>query len=464
VASIVVCGGSVIGLASAMLLAREGHDVTVLERDPAPPPSAPFDAWDTWDRKGVPQFRQPHNLFPRVRQILDQELPGMVDHLVDAGCYWWHPLETLPPSITDREPRPDDDRFSFVTGRRPVVESAFASAATEAGKVTVRRGIGVDALVTGPSVIDGVPHVTGVRTVDGEVLPADLVIDAMGRRSPLVDWLESLGARAPQVESEDQGFVYYTRYFQGSEVPPVIGPPLVPMGTFSLLTLPGDNGTWSVTLWAAAADRLLRGVRDAEQFTNVVQACPFQAHWLDGKPITDVLAMAAILDKYRRFVVDGQPIATGVVAVGDAWACTNPSAGRGISVGLIHAQCLRDAVRADLDDPAALTRTFDELTESKAAPYFWNQIHADRARITEMDALREGHEPPPPDRTALAVRKAAMYEGDVFRGMLEMLMCLALPAEVLARRGFRDKLDAHADEPDPVFPGPSRSDLVEMLD
>jgi flavin-dependent dehydrogenase len=111
-------------------------------------------------------------------------------------------------------------------------------------------------------------------------------------------------------------------------------------------------------------------VRDAEQFTNVVQACPFQAHWLDGKPITDVLAMAAILDKYRRFVVDGQPIATGVVAVGDAWACTNPSAGRGISVGLIHAQCLRDAVRADLDDPAALARTFDELTESKAAPYF----------------------------------------------------------------------------------------------
>jgi hypothetical protein len=81
-----------------------------------------------------------------------------------------------------------------------------------------------------------------------------------------------------------------------------------------------------------------------------------------------------------------------------------------------------------------------------------------------MDALREGHEPPPPDRTALAVRKAAMYEGDVFRGMLEMLMCLALPAEVLARRGFRDKLDAHADEPDPVFPGPSRSDLIEMLD
>ncbi len=329
--------------------------------------------------------------------------------------------------------------------------------------MTVRRGAGVDALVTGSSAIDGVPHVTGLRTDDGEELRADLVIDAMGRRSPLVDWLGPLGARAPHVESEDQGFVYYTRYFEGPEAPAMFGPPLVPMGTFSLLTLPGDNGTWSLTMWAAASDRLMRRVRDNDLFTKVVQACPLQAHWLAGTPITDVLPMAAILDKYRRFVVDGQPIATGVAAVGDAWACTNPSAGRGISVGLIHAQCLRDAVRSSLDDPAAFARTFDELTETNVAPYFWNQIHADRARIAEMDALRDGTEPPPPDPTAVAVGKAAMYDADVFRAALEMLMCLALPDEVLARPGLRDTLDAYADEPAPVLPGPSRSDLIEML-
>ena len=44
----------------------------------------------------------------------------------------------------------------------------------------------------------------------------------------------------------------------------------------------------------------------------VVGACPLQAHWLDGVPLTDVVATAGMLDRYRRFVVGGQPVATGL--------------------------------------------------------------------------------------------------------------------------------------------------------
>src|SRR5262245_22179923 len=163
------------------MLAADGHSVTVVERDPAPPPADPRHAWKQWARKGVPQFHQPHNLFPRFRAVADVELPGLVDRLVDAGCTCVDPLSLLPPTLDDRAHRPDDDRFRFITGRRPVVECVLALAAEEADGVTVRRGVGVEGVLTGSPALEGVPHVTGVRLASGEELPADLVVDASGR-------------------------------------------------------------------------------------------------------------------------------------------------------------------------------------------------------------------------------------------------------------------------------------------
>jgi 2-polyprenyl-6-methoxyphenol hydroxylase-like FAD-dependent oxidoreductase len=37
---LVIAGGGLAGNCSAMLLAADGHSVTVLERDPAPPPAS----------------------------------------------------------------------------------------------------------------------------------------------------------------------------------------------------------------------------------------------------------------------------------------------------------------------------------------------------------------------------------------------------------------------------------------
>ncbi len=464
-ASIVVCGGSVIGLASAMMLARDGHRVTVLERDrSAPPPGAAAQAWEGWSRPGVAQFHQPHNLFSRARLILDEELPGIVDRLVDAGCVWIDPIAMAPPSL-DKTPQDGDDRFRFVTGRRPVIEAVLAGAAEAEDGVEVRRGVAAAGVLTaGSEVVAGVPHVVGVRTTEGDDLAADLVLDATGRRTRLAEWLAAVGARPPHVESEETGFVYHTRYFTGPRLPRQLGPPVSEIGTISLLTIPGDNGTWSVTVWAASADTALRGLKDPDRFTAVVKACPLQAGWVRGEPITDVLTMAGVLDRYRRFVVDGRPVATGVVAVGDAWACTNPSAGRGITVGLIHAQGLRNVVRSSgVGDPEGLVRAFDQVTEDRAAPYYWNQITADRRRVAEMAALRRGDEPPTPDPTAVSVGGAMYRDPDVFRGVVEMAMCLALPEEVFARPGFMEKVEAVPPGRPLRMPGPDRRQLLALL-
>jgi flavin-dependent dehydrogenase len=205
------------------------------------------------------------------------------------------------------------------------------------------------------------------------------------------------------------------------------------MGLFSILTLHGDNDTWSVTLYTAVNNKAMRALRDAAIFHRVVAACPMQAHWLDGQPITPVLPIAGILDRYRRFVVDGQPVVTGFAAVGDAWACTNPSAGRGLSVGLLHAQLLRNIARAHIDDPGTFALAYDVETEGKVTPSYRNQIAADRARIAEMNALLEGTTPPAPNPAISRLIKAASHDAGVFRAMLETVLCVALPQEIMTR-------------------------------
>jgi 2-polyprenyl-6-methoxyphenol hydroxylase-like FAD-dependent oxidoreductase len=224
------------------------------------------------------------------------------------------------------------------------------------------------------------------------------------------------------------------------------------MGQFSILTLDGDNDTWSITLFTSSKNKAMRALRDTETFHRVVSACPQQAHWLDGEPISPVHLLTGVLDRYRRFVVDGQPVITGFAAVGDAWACTNPSAGRGLSVGLLHAQVLRDVVRRQINDPEAFSRDYDVGTEHEVAPFYRNQIAADRARIAEMSALEEGRPVPTPNPVMAKLLAAASRDADVFRGILEIAMCVALPQEVIARPHIAAKLaelDGYPLPPDP---------------
>ncbi len=413
----------------------------------------------------MPQFRQPHNLFPRYRKILEEELPDVFAALIEHGGTWVNFVANLPPFITDREPRPDDDRFRFVTGRRPMVEWVHALAAENEPRVTVRRGVKVQAFATSPNG-DGTAKIIGVETDDGTTR-ADVVVDAMGRRSPAVEWFEQLGTRPPLVQSDDSGFTYYTQFFTG-EPPVALAPPVSAIGSFMVLTILGDNSTWSVTLWAPSGDPVLKQFRDPEKFARVVGACPLHAHWLDGAPITEVLPMAGILDRYRRFVVDGEPVATGYAAVGDAWACTNPSAGRGLSIGLMHAQRLRDVVRSSLDDPLGFALEWDAVTEAELAPWYWNQLAADRARLAELDAVREGRAaavktvmPLPPE--FLQAGQAAPFDADVFRAVVETVGCLALPQEVFARPGMWDKVVAATPAEPFQMPGPNRDELLALL-
>ena len=358
---VVITGAGIGGLTTALLLASDGHDVTVLERDPAPVPN-PAKAWDDWERRGVNQFRLPHFFAPRFRSIVEQEFPDLASELKSAGMLHLNFLNEIPDEMKGGS-RPQDEQFTVITGRRSVFESVVAAFAEANDHIAVRRGSAAESLTTGASAGTGLPHVTGVTTEHGETIAADLVVDATGRRSPLPRWLADIGAATPTEQLEDCGFVYFGRHFrsQDGSFPAIIGPPVQNYGSITVLLLPADNGTWSTTLIASARDEAMRGLRDIDRWTAVVQALPLAAHWLDGTPLEDrIMTISKIEDRHRSFAGDDDgPLATGVVAVADSWACTNPSLGRGASIGAIHALALPRPVEDGSGRRAARTGNSD---------------------------------------------------------------------------------------------------------
>jgi 2-polyprenyl-6-methoxyphenol hydroxylase-like FAD-dependent oxidoreductase len=469
-ARIVVVGAGVVALGTVMLLAGDGHQVTVLERDPDRPPGDPLEAWERWQRPGLNQFRQAHVFLPGFRSVLEMELPEVAKALQAAGGLRLNMIRDVLPTAVTGGWRDGDERYDWLTGRRAMVEALLAAAAESSPGVEVRRGTAVVGLVTGSRARPGVPHVVGVRTRIGESIPADLVVDMSGRRSALPAWLRGVDARPPVEELEDSGFLYYGRYFRSADgaLPAMRGPVHMTWGTIDSLTLPADNGTWAIVLVTGSKDTALRSLREAARWEAVVRSLPAVAHWLDGIPMEDeVQVMARLEDRYRGFVVDGQPVATGVVAVADAWACSNPANGRGASIGMLHALTLRDQLRTvGLDDPAAFADAFHAATAETVEPWYRATLASDRHRLGEIEAgiLGAAYDTQDPAyQLERALDAAFPRDPDCARATFDIRFVLRTPAEVFARPGLRDKtLELGSGWRDEPALGPARRTILAL--
>lgn len=161
-------------------------------------------------------------------------------------------------------------------------------------------------------------------------------------------------------------------------------------------------------------------------------------------------------------MVDGKPVVTGVVAVGDTWACTNPVQGRGIGIGLIHAVGTAEVVRDHLDDPLALAQ--DAMTEARATPWYRDTVTFDRRRTAQIAATIQGRDAPAATGPADLLPVAMLHNADLFRAFVEIRALLTLPGEVLARPGLVDRVVAVAGSHQPPVPqGPSREEVLRIL-
>jgi hypothetical protein len=178
--------------------------------------------------------------------------------------------------------------------------------------------------------------------------------------------------------------------------------------------------------------------------------------------------MAKIEDRHRRFVTGGEPVATGVVAVADSWACTNPSLGRGITMALLHGLALRDLLRGtDANDSVRLARAFDEATSATVEPWYRATVAFDRHRLAGIEAEIRGETYSPDDpvwEIGQGLQYAAGQDPDCFRAFLSVVGMLRIPEEALARPGVFEKVvNLGASWRDQPTFGPNRHELLSIV-
>jgi len=378
-AHIVVMGGGVAGLATALFLARGSHDVTLFEQDATRPSGDLDEDFFGRPRPRVPQAVQPHALLGPARTALRTRTPDVYAHLLRLGAWEQHEFDWF----TEHPPyRPGDEDLVLVRLRRVVLETALRAAVHAHTNVRVESGAAVHGLVV-ESGSGRAPRVTGVRFTGGRAA-ADLVVDAAGRRSPVTNWLAAAGARAPQTLTHLVGLAYACRWYRAhpgamarTHRPHV---PYTSAAPYALsIAFPSDNDLLGVALVCRVDDPTLPALRDPRTFDDLARLFPSSAAWLshDLQPVGGVHVMAGLDNRWSPTADEAGPVVTGLVRVGDALVHTNPTLTQGISLALWAAgrvaETAHNATRHE-----EFARSYDQWARTVLKPWFGLQVAADR--------------------------------------------------------------------------------------
>jgi flavin-dependent dehydrogenase len=273
-----------------------------------------------------------------------------------------------------------------------------------------------------------VPKITGVQTSNG-ALSADLVVDALGRKSSIPGWIAALGGTPMVEESSDCGVIYYTRYYRvrdGVTLPdgPWVPTPRADIGYGLFSTFPGDNGTFAGLIAIPPGDQELKLLRHERAFDTAASLIPALHSWTNAEvatPITGVLPMGSLQNTLRTFA-NGRPSTLGLISIGDALCHTDPVFALGLSFAIIEARQLRDALAAHPGhlDEAALA--FDTGIRPEMAERFRFATALDDLRMRAWSG--ESFDISRPDGGAYPLfimaggSAAALVDGDVFRAII----------------------------------------------
>lgn len=396
----VVIGGSLAGLLTARVLSDRFEQVTLIERDrykAADGDAKEPRAFSAVSRKGLPQSPHVHVLLLKGAAILEELFPGFDAELGEGGA------TTLQPGRSFSYLFRTGPSLNMTTGidlracSRALIDEVVQRRVFSNPRVRLFENVEVTGLLRSghPAVVTGVALRRRPGAVDGvpDSLPADLVVDASGRRSHAPAWLEELGYGRPNVHVVNSYLGYATRWYKRTtDAKDFAGlvvfarPPKLGRGGIMLAI---EESRWVISIGGIGRDY---PPTDDEGFAEYAKSLPTPVlydHIRSLEPISPVMGYRDTDNRWVRFD-ELRRWPEGFLVMGDAVAAFNPLYGQGMTVAAMEAQALSAHLRRSAGgapfSPLAFQRALKEVL---MVPWMMATTEDYRWPLTE------GHRPHP---------------------------------------------------------------------
>ncbi|KUH65486.1 oxidoreductase [Mycolicibacterium novocastrense] len=353
---VAVVGGSLAGMCAARVLSDVSDRITIYERDDLPD--------DPANRAAVPQGRHVHLLMARGAEEFESHFPGLLADMVADG-------------VPILENRPDCIHFGaagHVLGTAHRLRDEFTAYVPSRPQLEwqIRKRVkGIDNVdfvhvgVTEPLYDAAQERVTGVLLDSGQIVDADLVVDAAGRGTRLPAWLEKWGYTRPDEETVDVGISYASHQFHVpdgllAEKVVVAGASREqPLGIGMLFY---EDGNWNVTAFGVGKVPPPQTVEQILDLADDILPPHVSAALRQATPLGEMAFHRYPTSRWRRYdTLERFP--AGIIPFGDAVVSFNPTFGQGMTMTAIQAGNLRSVLASgDPDIAGALAKATAKTT------------------------------------------------------------------------------------------------------
>jgi 2-polyprenyl-6-methoxyphenol hydroxylase-like FAD-dependent oxidoreductase len=366
----IVIGAGMGGLAAAKAVAPHFEKVTVFEHDALPDVAAP--------RFGTPQARHTHGLLAGGCRALECLFPGIEFDLVEAGAVRMRVRRDMRFEVPGFDPFPQRDLgFDQFGLSRPALERVCRRRVEREPNIEFRPRTRVTELTASPD--NG--SVAGVRFEDTRgtrgSLAADLIVDASGRASPTLHFLEAIGSAMPAVIEIRINQAYATTVFEKPEDAPtdwlfMVHAPTPPGSSRFGIIQPMEARRWSVSLCVNHGETPPGDIDGFMAFAKSFRMPTIYNAIRGAKRVGDI-ARFGMPYSVRRAFDKLNRCPRGLVPLGDSVCRFPPVQGQGMSVAAQEAHVLASLLesrRGRADPLGGLAKAFfSEIQPLLEAPW-----------------------------------------------------------------------------------------------